>query len=75
MTFDQNKTSRFAAKWALKRAEMILRNMAEERPGFWNSVFGRRWPINHEPLRNDAQNALPEIRMAIEKLEDEEQRS
>lgn len=75
MTFDRNKTSRIAAKYALKRAETILSNMAEERTGFWNSIFGRRWPVNHEPLRSDARNALPEIRRAIEKLEDEERRS
>ena len=71
MTFDKNETSMMAAKWALQRADVILANMAWENTGFWSSIF-RRWPINHEPLRNDARNALPEIRRAIEKLEAEE---
>lgn len=62
------KTIALSARWALERAEVILANMAEERPGFWAGLFGRRWPINHEPLRGDARNALPEIRRAIERL-------
>ncbi len=42
----------------LERARTILGNMAQENePG----VFVRRWPINHEPLRADARNLLPEI--------------
>ena len=70
MTWDKEKTASLAAQWALERAETILSNMAEERLGFWNSLLGHRWPINHEPLRGDARNALPEIRRAIEKLKD-----
>lgn len=57
-----------SARWALERAEFILAKMADERPGLWTSVLGLRWPINHEPLRNDARNALPEIQRAIERL-------
>jgi hypothetical protein len=65
------KTVALSARWALERAEVILSNMAEERTGFWDSLLGRRWPINHEPLRNDARNALEEIRRAIDRLRDE----
>ena len=46
---------------ALERARVILANMAEENEG---AIFNR-WPINHEPLRNDARNALPEIDAAL----------
>ena len=45
----------------LERCRTVLGNMAQERDGFWNSLFGRRWPINHEPLRGDARNLLPLI--------------
>jgi hypothetical protein len=45
---------------ALRRAETILSNMAEEN----NSMFNR-WPIHHEPLRADARNLLPQIRAAL----------
>lgn len=45
----------------LERCRTVLGNMAEERPGFWASFFGRRWPVNHEPLRGDARNLLPLI--------------
>lgn len=45
----------------LKRCRTILGNMAEEREGFWNELTGRRWPINHEPLRSDAKNIVPLI--------------
>ena len=45
---------------ALRRAETILSNMAEEN----NSMFDR-WPIHHEPLRADARNLLPQIRAAL----------
>lgn len=55
------------AKYALERAETILSNMALENTGFWASMFSR-WAISDEPLRNDAANALPEIRRALEKL-------
>ena len=46
---------------ALRRARVILANMAQENEG---AIFNR-WPINHEPLRNDAKNALPEIDAAL----------
>lgn len=72
LAFD--KTARLAAKYALERAQVILCNMAAERPGFWASLFGRRWPVNHEPLRGDARNALPAINDAIVKLIHEERR-
>ncbi len=50
----------------LERCRTVLGNMAQEREGFWNSLFGRRWPINHEPLRHDARNLLPLIDAEIE---------
>ncbi len=45
----------------LKRCRTVLGNMAEENPGLWNELTGRRWPINHEPLRADAKNLVPLI--------------
>lgn len=69
LAHDNNK----AARRALERAQVILRNMADERPGFWASLFGRRWLISHEPLRADARNALPEINAAICRLTHEGQ--
>lgn len=68
-----DRANRKAARHALERAHVILRNMAEERPGFWAALFGRRWPIHHEPLRGDARNALAEINSAIVKLIRQEQ--
>lgn len=50
----------------LERTRTILGNMAQEREGFWNSLFGRRWVVNHEPLRGDARNLLPLIDAEIE---------
>lgn len=50
-----------AMRRALERCRTVLGNMAEERTGFWASLFGRRWPISHEPLRADAKNLLPII--------------
>ncbi|KPG01804.1 hypothetical protein IP86_03070 [Rhodopseudomonas sp. AAP120] len=44
---------------ALKQCRTVLGNMALENERFlakWG--FARRWPINHEPLRNDAKNLL-----------------
>lgn len=38
------------------RACVILSNMCMEQTG-WRSFF-RRWPIHHEPLRNDAGRLL-----------------
>ena len=43
-----------------KRARVILRNMAAERPGVLNAILGRRWVIADEPLRGDAQRLLME---------------
>lgn len=45
----------------LRRCRMILGNMVEERPGLANELLGRRWLINHEPLRADAKNLVPLI--------------
>lgn len=70
MGFDKEKTSRLTAQWALERAEVILANMALENTGFWASLFNR-WAISDEPLRNDAKNALPEIRRALERLREQ----
>jgi len=41
----------------LERCRTVLGNMAMENEG---AVFNR-WPIHHEPLRNDARNLLPVI--------------
>ena len=53
----------------LERARCILNNMAWENAG---AIFNR-WPISHEPLRNDARNLLPEadatLRDALEQTE------
>ena len=49
---------------ALDRAHTILSNMAAEHTTGWRGIFAR-WPIHHEPLRNDAQRALPQIRAAL----------
>jgi hypothetical protein len=46
----------------LHRCETILGNMAKENEG---AVFNR-WPINHEPLRADARNILPDIHRILE---------
>lgn len=54
---------------ALKRCRTVLANMAEEREGFWNEVFGRRWVISHEPLRADAKNVLPLVDAVIEAVD------
>lgn len=45
----------------LERCRTVLGNMAIENEG---AVFNR-WPINHEPLRNDARNLLPLIDAAL----------
>jgi hypothetical protein len=45
----------------LRRCRTVLGNMAEENPGLWNELTGRRWPISHEPLRADAKNLIPLI--------------
>jgi hypothetical protein len=49
----------------LERCRTVLGNMALEREGFWASFLGRRWPIHHEPLRNDARSLIPLIDSAI----------
>jgi hypothetical protein len=51
---------------ALRRCQTVLGNMAEENEG---AIFNR-WPINHEPLRNDARNLLPEIDAALASEQD-----
>jgi hypothetical protein len=53
----------------LRRCRTVLGNMAEEREGFWNAVTGRRWPINHEPLRADAKNLVPLIDDVLEAVD------
>lgn len=46
---------------ALERCRTVLGNMALENEG---AIF-KRWPINHEPLRNDARNLLPVVDAAL----------
>jgi hypothetical protein len=41
-----------------ERAVVILANMARERESFLMTLFRGRWPVHHEPLRNDAANLL-----------------
>lgn len=41
----------------LERCRFVLGNMAQENVG---AIFNR-WPISHEPLRNDARGLLPDI--------------
>ncbi|WP_315789825.1 hypothetical protein, partial [Bradyrhizobium sp. SZCCHNR3027] len=48
---------------ALERCRTVLGNMALENEG---AIFNR-WPINHEPLRNDARGLLPIIDAALAK--------
>ena len=43
-----------------QRARVVLRNMAAERRGVLNAILGRRWAIDDEPLRADAQRLLQE---------------
>jgi hypothetical protein len=50
-----------ALEAALRHCQIVLGNMALENKG---AVFNR-WPINHEPLRNDARNLLPVIKAAL----------
>ena len=40
------------------RAQVILHFLALERRGWKHLLFGRRWFIHHEPLRNDAARLL-----------------
>ena len=40
------------------RAVTILANMAREREVWWRRMLQGRWPVHHEPLRNDAANLL-----------------
>jgi hypothetical protein len=49
-----------ALEATLRRCQIVLGNMALENEG---AIFNR-WPINHEPLRNDARNLLPVIEAA-----------
>lgn len=50
------------AQALLERCRTILGNMAQENQG---AIFNR-WPISHEPLRNDARGILPELDAAID---------
>ena len=45
----------------LRRCRTVLGNMALENE---TAIFNR-WPINHEPLRNDARRLLPVIDAAL----------
>ncbi len=54
----------------LARCRTVLGNMARENEG---AIFNR-WPIDHEPLRNDARNLLPLIDEAIPSEEHHEHR-
>lgn len=49
----------------LERCEVILSNMALENPHTFLGLH--RWPIHHEPLRNDAKGVLPVIADALGK--------
>jgi hypothetical protein len=49
----------------LERCQTILGNMALETEGRGPLSLAPRWPINHEPLRHDARNLLPEIKAAL----------
>jgi hypothetical protein len=51
-----------ALEATLRRCQTVLANMALENKG---AIFNR-WPINHEPLRNDARNLLPVIEAALD---------
>jgi hypothetical protein len=43
--------------------------MAEEREGLLAAITGRRWPINHEPLRADAKHLVPLIDDVLEAVD------
>lgn len=48
----------------LERCQTVLGNMALENEG---AIFNR-WPINHEPLRNNAKHLLPLIAEVLEQF-------
>jgi len=48
----------------LARCRIVLGNMARENTTGWRAIFNR-WPIHHEPLRNDARNLVPAIDQAL----------
>lgn len=48
----------------LRRCESLCRHLTQENTGLRRYLVSR-WPINHEPLRADAANLLPDIRAAI----------
>jgi hypothetical protein len=52
----------------LVRCQTVLANMALENEG-WNWLGWGRWPINHESLRADAHNLLPEIEAVLHPTE------
>ena len=53
----------------LRRCRTVLANMAAENTGLWNSLAGRRWLINHEPLRADAKKLVPLIEKVLEAVD------
>jgi hypothetical protein len=53
----------------LRRCRTVLGNMAEEREGLLEALTGRRWPVNHEPLRADAKNLVPLIDDVLEAVD------
>ncbi len=50
-----------AQDYYLKRACVILQNMALENTRQWWQFWRPRWQISDEPLRNDAHHLLAEI--------------
>lgn len=59
---DRAEAALAEAQALLERCRTILGNMAQENEG---AIFNR-WPISHEPLRNDARGILPELDAAID---------
>lgn len=57
----------------LDSVEVLLRNLALERTGFWSQLLGRRWPISHEPLRSDAAWLLPQVQQLRRVLKEKAQ--
>ena len=55
----------------LRRAHMILSNMALENELHWWEFWKSRWPISHEPLRNDARNLVKQIEEYFDPDDDE----
>lgn len=66
-TFKKKAPESDQLRSALERCRTVLANMAAENEGW---VVWRRWPISHEPLRNDARNLLPVIDRALKSAGD-----